>query len=221
MKVAELDFLEQPGESWTTRPAPDFSVANIHGAEIPMPAARIFPELGARDLLLPARRWRALFGLRLAIGKIFGWDRGLAQHSHEPLEPGKHYGFFTVQWVNSHHGVGMSVRNRLTSALLCWVLEDIPRGTKVFNVTLANFAGWQGRNYWRVIRAFHDAITTDSLKALARRVECQPAPPPGLKLAFFFGRTRTIGTDAIIVVIGASSAERHDRRDPRNFSHDT
>ena len=178
LKVSELDFLKQQGESWTARRAPAFSVANIHMTEIPAPAARIFAELGARDLLLPARRWRALFGLRLAIGKIFGWDRGMAQHPREPLQAGKHYGFFAVEWVNWPHEVGMSARNRLTSALLCWVLEEIPRGTKVFNVTLANFAGWQGRNYWRIIRPFHDAITEDSLAELARRVERLPAARP-------------------------------------------
>jgi hypothetical protein len=62
--------------------------------------------------------------------------------------------------------------------VMSWVLEKSPSGTKVFNVTLANFAGWQGRNYWRVIRPFHDGLIEDSLKELARRVAAKTAARP-------------------------------------------
>jgi hypothetical protein len=178
LKVSEADFLKQHGGSWAARRAPDFSVVNIHAMEIPAPATRIFPELGGQGLLLPARRWKLLFGLRLAIGKLCGWDRGVVSHPPQPLEVGRHYGFFAIEWVNAPHEAGMGVKNRLTSALMCWVLEEIPRGTKVFNVTLANFAGWQGRNYWRVIRPFHDGLVEDSLKELARRVASHRAARP-------------------------------------------
>jgi hypothetical protein len=170
LRVSESDFLVRHSESWTARRAPEFSVVNIHAMEIPSPREQIFAELGAPGLLLPARRWKLLFGLRLAIGKLFGWDRGMVSHPAQPLEAGKHYGFFAIEWVDPPHEAGMGVKNRLTSALMCWVLKEIPQGTKVFNVTLANFAGWQGRNYWRVIRPFHDGLIEDSLKELARRV---------------------------------------------------
>jgi hypothetical protein len=69
----------------------------------------------------------------------------------------------------------MGVTNQLTSGLLCWLLEETPGATKVFNVTLANFAGWQGRNYWRIIRPFHNALVEDSLAELARRVASRAA----------------------------------------------
>ena len=175
MRVSESDFLKQHGESWTARRARDFSVVNIHAMEIPATPERIFPELGGHGLLLPARRWKLLFGLRLAIGKLCGWDRGMVSHPPQLLEAGKHYGFFAIEFVDPPHEAGMSVKNRLTSALMCWVLEEIPQGTKVFNVTLANFAGWQGRNYWRVIRPFHDGLIEDSLQELARRVASRTA----------------------------------------------
>ena len=178
MRVSESDFLVGHRESWTARRAPEFSVVNIHAMEILATPERIFPELSGQGLLLPARRWKLLFGLRLAIGKLFGWDRDMVSHPPQPLEAGRHYGFFAIKWVDPPHEAGMGVKNRLTSALMCWVLEEIPRGTKVFNVTLANFASWQGRNYWRVIRPFHDGLIEDSLKELARRVASRSATPP-------------------------------------------
>ncbi len=178
MKVSETDFLERHGGSRTARRAREFSVVNIHAREIPATPERIFAELGAQGLLLPARRWKLLFGLRLAIGKLCGWDRGVVSHPPQPLEVGKHYGFFAIEFVDPPREAGMGVENRLTSALMCWVLEATPRGTKVFNVTLANFEGWQGRNYWRVIRPFHDGLIEDSLKELARRVAFRAAARP-------------------------------------------
>jgi hypothetical protein len=178
LRISEADFLKQHGGSWTARRAPEFSVANIHAREIPATPERIFVELGAQELLLPARRWKLLFGLRLAIGKLCGWDRGVVSYPPQPLEVGKHYGFFAIEFVDPPHEAGMGVRNRLTSALLCWLLEETPCGTKVFNVTLANFAGWQGRNYWRAIRPFHDGLIEDSLKELARRVASRAAARP-------------------------------------------
>lgn len=178
MKVSETDFLKLHGESWTARRAREFSVVNIHALEIPAPRGRIFAELGVQGLLLPARRWKLLFGLRLAIGKLCGWDRGIVSHPEQPLEVGRHYGFFAIEWVDPPHEAGMGVENRLTSALMSWVLQEIPQGTKVFNITLANFVGWQGRNYWRVIRPFHDGLIEDSLKELARRVAAQLAARP-------------------------------------------
>jgi hypothetical protein len=178
LRVSESDFLVRHSESWTAQRAPEFSVVDIHAVEIPAPPERIFPELGAQGLLLPAWHWKALVRLRLVIGKLFGWDRGMVSHPPQPLEAGKHYGFFAIEWVDPPHEAGMGVKNRLTSALMCWVLEGIPQGTKVFSVTLANFAGWQGRNYWRVIRPFHDGLIEDSLRELARRVASRAADGP-------------------------------------------
>ena len=178
MQVSETDFLKQHGESWTARRAPEFAVVNIHAMEIPATPERIFPELSGQGLLLPARRWKLLFGLRLAIGKLCGWDRGMVSRPPQPFAVGKHYGFFAIEFVDPPREAGMGVKNHLTSALMCWVLEEISQGTKVFNVTLANFAGWQGRNYWRVIRPFHDGLIEDSLKELARRVASRSATRP-------------------------------------------
>jgi len=178
LKVSEADFLKQHRESWTARRAREFSVINIHAMEIPAPPERIFSELGAPGLLLPARRWKLLFGVRRAIGKVCGWDRGMVSHPPQALEAGKHFAFFAIEWVDAPREAGMGVKNRLTSALMCWVLDEIPQGTKVFNVTLANFVGWQGRSYWRVIRPFHDGLIEDSLKELARRVASRTTSQP-------------------------------------------
>ncbi|MGB0037239.1 MAG: DUF2867 domain-containing protein [Candidatus Acidiferrales bacterium] len=173
MKTTETDFLNAHSDRWIARRAPKFSVLNVHVAEITASAARIFPELGARELLIPSWRWRFLFAFRAAIGKLFGWDRGLIWNGHEqgPLDRGRHYAFFLIEHVEEPCELAMSVGNRLTGALMAWVLEESDGGTKVFNVTCANFPTWQGRLYWRVIRPFHDALIEDSLIALARRVE--------------------------------------------------
>jgi hypothetical protein len=40
--------------------------------EIPAPAAKIFSQLGFRDLLAPGPLWKLLLGFRVAVGKIVG-----------------------------------------------------------------------------------------------------------------------------------------------------
>jgi len=172
LKVPGADFLGVHGESWIAGRAPEFSVLNVHMREIPAPPDRIFRELDARELLIPSWRWRFLFAVRAAIGKLFRWDRGLSWHRHkqEPMERGRHYAFFLIEHVDEPCEVGMSVGNRLTGALMAWVLWETAGGTQVFNVTCANFPTRQGQLYWRAIRPFHDALIEDSLTALSRRV---------------------------------------------------
>jgi uncharacterized protein DUF2867 len=174
VKIQEEDFLTTHGNCWTVKRAPGFSVVNVHMAEIPTPRERIFPELSAHDLLIPGGGWRLLFGLRAALGKVFGWDRGMRSHRPQSLEVGGHYVFFRIEHVDAPHEVGMSVANRLTDAVMSWVLEeDGAGGTRVYNVTCASFHGAQGQLYWRVIRPFHDGIIEDSLAALAKRAKSE------------------------------------------------
>ncbi len=171
MKVSESDFLEKHADCWTAKRAPGFSVVNIHMAEIPAPRERIFPEFASHDLLNPGAGWRALFAVRMALGKLFGWDRGMRRHRPEPLEVGRHYAFFRIDYVNAPCEVSMSVKNRLTDAVMSWLVEaDGAGGSRVYNITCANFLGARGRVYWRLIRPFHDGIIEDSLKELAKRV---------------------------------------------------
>ncbi len=172
MKIPDADFLGVHGDCWIARRVPEFSVLNVHMREIPAPPDRIFRELGARELLIPSWRWQFLFAVRAAMGKFFRWDPGLSWHGHkqEPLERGRHYAFFLIEHVDEPHEVGMCVGNRLTGALMAWVLRESSDGTQVFNVTCAKSPTRQGRVYWRAIRPFHDALIEDSLSALSRRV---------------------------------------------------
>ena len=170
MKITGADFLSAHGDTWIARRAPEFSVLNVHAREIPAPAARIFSELGDRELLAPNRFYKLLIAVRAAIGRIFGWDRGMRRHGADPLEVGKHYAFFLIEHVNVPRELSMSVHNRLTVALMGWVLEESAGRTRVFNVTCANFLHRQGRLYWRVIGPFHDALIEASLRSLARRM---------------------------------------------------
>jgi hypothetical protein len=170
LKVSEPDFLGAHGDTWIARRSPEFSVLNVHAREIPAPAARIFPELGDHELLAPNWFYKLLIAVRAAVGRVFGWDRGAKRHGAEPLEVGKHYAFFLIEHVDAPRELSMSVRNRLTSALMGWVLEESGGRTRVFNVTCANFSRWQGRLYWCVIGPFHDTLIEASLKWLARRM---------------------------------------------------
>jgi hypothetical protein len=65
--------------------------------------------------------------VRAAAGKLFGWDRGMKWHGAEPLEVGKHYAFFLIEHVDAPWELAMGVRNRLTGALMGWVLEESRR----------------------------------------------------------------------------------------------
>jgi hypothetical protein len=171
LKIVEADFLTEHADCWTAMQAPEFSVVNVHARDIPASAARIFPELAARDLLASGPFWKILMGCRVAIGKVFGWDQGLGDLKPQALEPGKYFGFFHVIHMDAPREAGMTVENRLTRALMSWVLRENSDSTTVFNVTCANFKGRQGRLYWRVIRPFHDGLIEDSLCELSRRVE--------------------------------------------------
>jgi hypothetical protein len=171
--VAKDGFLRAHPNCWTAQQAAEFSVINVHAIEIPAPPARIFPELAARDLLAHAPIWKFLLGLRVAIGKLFDWDPNLRDPRPQGrgFEPGKYFGFFHVIYLDAPHEVGMKVENRLTRALMTWVLEENPAETKVFNVTCANFKGRGGQFYWQVIRPFHDGLIEESLRTLRRRVQ--------------------------------------------------
>jgi len=170
--VAEADFFSSQGNCWTARQAAEFSVVNVHAMEIPAPPPRIFPELSARDLLAHGPIWKLLLGLRVAVGKIFNWDPNLRDPmpQGQRFEPGKYFGFFRVIYLDAPREVGLAVENRLSNALMTWVLEENHAGTKVFNVTCANFKGRAGKIYWRVIRPIHDGLIEDSLRTLRARV---------------------------------------------------
>jgi hypothetical protein len=148
LKVVEANFLGPYGSCWMARRAPESSVVNVHAMEILAPPARIFRELAARDLLAPGLFCKSLLGFRAAIRKLLGWDPGLGDPKPQAIELGKYFAFFHVIYVDAPREVGMTVENRLTRALMFWVLGVISAGTTVFNVTCAHFKGRQGRLYW-------------------------------------------------------------------------
>jgi len=173
LKISESDFLTTRAGCWTASQAPEFSVVNVHAIQILAPAARIFPELGPRDLLAPRAFWKILVGFRIAIGKILGWDQGMVVNQPQAIEAGKYFGFFHVIYVDPPREVGMTVENRLTRALMSWVLRENSNGTTVFNVTCANFKRRQGRFYRQIIRPFHDGLIEGSLRELHRRSQAR------------------------------------------------
>jgi len=91
----------------------------------------------------------------------------------QAIETGQYFAFFHVIHVDAPREVGMTVENRLTRALMSWVLKENSNGTTVFNVTCANFKGRQGQLYWQVIRPFHDGLIEESLLELRRRSQAR------------------------------------------------
>jgi hypothetical protein len=171
------EFLRSHRDTWISRRAREFEVVNVHSIDIAARAARIFPELTAMELLLPRWHWRALFGVRALVGRIFGWDHGLAWQTKQPAEAGKQYAFFRIDHTDAPRELGMSFENKLTRAVMTWVLDETALGTAVFNVTCAHFYGWQGRAYWGAIRPFHNGLIEDSLGMLRKRSEDDRAQP--------------------------------------------
>lgn len=175
MEIAPSDFLDAHRGTWIARRAGDYPVINVHVSEMDAPAERVYALLESPDLIAPGWHWRVAYGLRGAAGKLFGWDKGLRWHARQPLAPGNHYAFFTIEHVagpGSVHPpweVGMSVANRLTRALMSLIVEDANGGTRVWNVTCAVFHGRLGRAYWRVVRPFHNLLIEDSLSLIRAR----------------------------------------------------
>jgi hypothetical protein len=105
-------------------------------------------------------------------------SESLAAHANcwpagQAIVPGQYFAFFHVIYVDAAREVSMTVENRLTRALMAWVLKENSNGTTVFNVTSANFKGRQGRLYWQVIRPFHDGLIEGSLRELHRRSQAR------------------------------------------------
>lgn len=179
MEIASSDFLVVHRGTWIARRAPEYPVVNVHVMEADAPPERVFALLDSPDLVAPGWHWRVAFAARGAAGKLFGWDKGLRGglrwHDRQPLAPGNHYAFFTIEHVagpGSVHPpweVGMSVENGLTRALMSLIVEQSDGGTRVWSVTCALFHGRRGRAYWRVVRPFHNLLIEDSLSLIRAR----------------------------------------------------
>ena len=171
MRIEAGEFLKRHAATWIARQAAQFPVVNVHVAEIPASLERVWAVLPLQKHLAPRWHWRALFGIRGAMGKLFRWDPGMEWHPEQPLAPGSYYAFFRIEHAEAQREVGMSVENELTRALMAWVLEPNAAGTRLFNVTCALFKGRRGRFYWRLIRPFHNALIEDSLGSIRREVQ--------------------------------------------------
>jgi hypothetical protein len=150
LRILEADFLREHADCWTAMQAPEFSVVLVPAMDIPALAARILPELAARDLLASGPFWKFLMGFRVAVAKVFGWDPGLGDRKLQALESGKYLGFFHVLHVDAPREVGLTVQNRLTRAWISWVLRENPDATTVLHVTCGNFKSRQGDSMGRL-----------------------------------------------------------------------
>lgn len=176
MRAHAEEFLGSCPDCWISRQAARFPVINIHAVEATALPERVFAALSNATHIAPGWHWRALMVLRAGLGKLFGWDTGLKHHGPEPLVPGNHYSFFRIEHVAAPgdgaagpYELGLSVENKLTLALVSFVVVPTGDGTRVFNVTCAVFKGRLGRAYWRVIRPFHDAIAEAMLTSIRRQ----------------------------------------------------
>ena len=172
MQVEESDFLKACPDTWISGRAAEFPVVNVHAVEVAAPPERVFAALEDRQAVAPRWHWRALLVFRAALGRVFNWDKGIKWDRRAgPLLPGNAYAFFRIEHVTQGRELGLSVENKLTQALVSFVIIPAANGSCVFNATCAVFKGRLGRAYWRVIRPFHDGLTEDWLAAVRRRAE--------------------------------------------------
>jgi hypothetical protein len=182
MTVNPDEFLRAHPDCWIARRTPEFPVINVHARDVAAPPQCVFAALADHGNLSPAWYWQVLFAVRGLAGKLFRWDPGVKWHGPEPLVPGNHYAFFRIEHVAAPgqdapspvappYELGVSVENRLTLALMSYLIAPHGAGSRVHNVTCALFKGRVGRAYWRVIRPFHDAIIDDMLESLCCRAE--------------------------------------------------
>ena len=179
MLIHRDEFVKAHSDCWITRQVADFPVVNAHAVDVAASPDAVFHALDARETLLPKWHWRALMGIRGALGRIFGWDNGLCWGDDgKPLVPGNHYAFFRIEHVMPPRTnpaapgeLGLSVENKLTRALLSFVIVPTAKGSRLYNVTCAVFKGRLGRAYWRVIRPFHNGLTEDWLAVLRTLAE--------------------------------------------------
>ena len=172
MQIESAGFLKTCGETWIGRRATEFPVVNVHAVDVAAPPERVFAALEDREAVAPRWHWRALLAVRAAVGRVFGWDEGIQWDRRAgPFVPGNSYAFFRIEHVEQGRELGLSVENKLTRALVSFVIVPTANGCRVFNVTCAVFKGRLGRAYWRVIRPFHDGLTKNWLAAVRRRAE--------------------------------------------------
>ena len=172
MLIPADQSLKTCGGSWIARRAGEFPVVNVHVVDVAAPPERVFAALEDRVAVAPRWHWRALLVFRAALGRVFNWDEGIEWDRRAgPLVPGSSYAFFRIEHVEQGRELGLSVENKLTRALVSFVIVPAANGSRVFNVTCALFKGRLGRAYWHVIHPFHDGITEDWLDAVRRRAE--------------------------------------------------
>ena len=119
--------------------------------------------------LLPARFGSFFSDFALLSGNCSAGTQAWGDPKPQAIEPGQYFAFFHVIHVDAPRELGMTVENRLTRALMCWVLRENSVGTMVYNFTCANFKGRQGRLYWQIICPFRDGLIEGLLLLLSRR----------------------------------------------------
>jgi len=172
MLIQPEDFLAAHVETWIARQAGEFPVVNVHVAEVAAAPEKVIAALADSKAVAPRWHWRALLAVRAAVGRVFRWDECIEwnRKTGEPV-PGNAYAFFRIEHVEQGRELGLSVENKLTRALVSFVIVPERSGSRLYNVTCAVLKGRLGRAYWRVIRPFHDGLTEDWLTAIRTRAE--------------------------------------------------
>lgn len=179
VKIAGTEFLKAHPDRWIAQQGRRMPVVNVHGVEVGAPPQRVFEVIAsAPQHIQPVWYLRALFGVRWAVGKVLRWDAGLSRGSAQGFSVGSDYRFFRIEEIDAPppgtmglHELGLSLENKLTRALLAYVVEPHGDGSRFYDVTCATFKGATGRAYWRLIEFFHDRISEDMLRRIRRASE--------------------------------------------------
>ena len=162
---------------------PNPHVYNLHVRHMDAPPERVWTSLtdGWGELGMHPF-FRLLFRVRGWIGKRVGWEKPRKELNPDgslagsmgltKLTPDTQQGIFKVTHWDPPRELIMSPKNEMIEeCVLAFILLPEGAGTRVYNLTTVRWAGAFGRFYWLFIWFWHDRITADLLRRLARHAE--------------------------------------------------
>ncbi len=138
---------------------------------------------GSQPLSFPVR---ALFALRWSLGRLFRWDRPLAEQEvwsfrtrlteadrqQSIVEPGTLDGPFTILYVHTTEAAS-EIRNATVHAFLVWALEPAPDGYQLFWAIYVSPVSIWTKPYLALIEPFRRWLVYPSLLRRIHEAWCR------------------------------------------------
>ena len=163
-------------------PPRDVSAIDLPGGGPGRTLSDVRAPITTGDLLSASPLTRALFALRLWIGRLFGWD----QPWHDPpqmsylsrvppalqarsvVAPGTMEGGFRLLYVVGHESLA-EIRNATVHAFLCAALFERPGGYRLYWAVYVKPTSWLTSVYMALIEPFRRFIVYPAMLGRVRR----------------------------------------------------